>query len=244
MAEDFCTGVFKAGVNVDSAFYKRESSGETKGISHDILMELGHRSGCAFVESPVNYSRALDDFKYSRLDLFAVTFPNPAWTNYADHKIIYSFERVMLVKKSKTSKPIVLSDYIDDKKIKFGSVIGAVMFFTAAENEQLTKDKRIVDAADADGAVKLLLSNKVQMLFVSPVYVKYLKMTDKDFDKKMAYSFDSSNMANIGIYISKTRVSKANHEILTSTLEKMKSDGAIIKILKKYIESEDLIRYH
>ncbi|MNT18213.1 Bacterial extracellular solute-binding protein, family 3 [compost metagenome] len=237
-----CHSKFKTGVNIDSPFFKRDSTGRSSGLAFDILEEISKRSGCQFIGSPVNFARAYEDFKYSRMDVFAITFPNPEWGRFAEHKIVYSSDRVLLLRKQGAPKEIVLSDLMKDKKIKFSGVIGAVLFFTPEEHAQLIREKRLVEAPDADSAVKLFLTGKTQVMLASPIFLNYLRQS-KDFDK-IAFVFDKDHPINIGIYFSKLRVPPELKKMLFATIEEMKTDGTIKKILTRYLPPNDLHRYH
>jgi ABC-type amino acid transport/signal transduction systems, periplasmic component/domain len=237
-----CKFKYKTGVNEDSAYFKRESSGQTSGLAWDILQEISRRTGCEFQGAPMNFSRALVEMESSRIDLFAIVYQIPDWSKVAEHHLVYGSDRVILMRQEGAPKTILLSQIMKNKNIKFGNVIGAVLFFSPAEIAQLEKEGRIVEFANGDGAIAGLLSGKVQVLFVSPLYLNFLRATSQF--EKFAFAFDPSNSVDVGIYLSKKRMNDSQRLLLGNTIKEMRSDGTIKKILGNYLQPEDLSRYH
>ncbi|MNL22363.1 Bacterial extracellular solute-binding protein, family 3 [compost metagenome] len=238
-----CVRNYTVGVLTDSPYYAKEPRVQASGLVRDLLEEIRKRLGCPFQEVPLNYVRALEDFKGSRVDLFAFSYVNSAWLDVAEHKVLYASERVLLVKKNVYNKKSQISDYIQNPKVKFGNLIGTVMFFQPEEIQKLNTENRVVQSSTAEGVIQLLVSGRAQGVFVTPIYLRYLQ-TKPEYKDVFVVIEDPKTSIDIGLYISKRRVSKEENSQIKKIIDEMRADGTVRTILSKYVSSEDLKRYN
>lgn len=238
-----CGRTYTVGVLKDSPYYSKVPRVEATGLVPDLLAEIRKRLGCPFQEVPLNYVRALEEFKGQRLDLFAFTYINSDWLDVADHKVVFSSERVLLVSKSIYKKKSLVSDYLRDPKIKFGNMIGAVMFFQPQEFQKLMKENRIIQSSTVDGVIQLFIAGRVQGIFITPLFLRSLQ-AKPEFKNVFEVIDDPRTPLDIGIYISKRRVSKEESSQLKKVIDEMRADGTVRSILGKYVPAEDLKRYN
>ncbi|MFS4458488.1 substrate-binding periplasmic protein [Bdellovibrio sp. HCB2-146] len=238
-----CVRTYTVGVLKDSPYYTKAPRVQATGLVPDLLTEIRKRLGCPFQEVPLNYVRALEEFKGQRLDLFAFTYINSDWLEFAEHKVVFSSERVLLVKKSAYRKKGALGDYLQDSKFKFGNLIGAVMFFQPREFEKLSKENRIVQSSTAEGVFQLLATGRVQGVFITPLFLRNLQ-AKPGFSNDFEAIDDPKTVLDIGIYISKRRFSKEESTQLKKVIDEMRADGTVRSILGKYVPAADLKRYN
>ena len=236
-----CKFKYKTGVNEDSAFFKRDASGVASGLAWDILEEISKRTGCEFQGTPMNYVRALEEFRFSKIDVFALVTPQQDWNPFAEHFSVYVSDRVMVVRKDMTPKKLDLESVLNSKHIKFADIIGTSLFFTPEEKFKLEKEDRIVRFPNGDAAVKGLAAGKVQALFISPVYLNFLRKNP--LYEKIDFAFDSKHTIDVGVELSKMRMSESQRKTITKAISEMREDGTIKKILGQYLPPEDLVRY-
>ena len=237
-----CHHSFSVGVLTDSPYYETKQRFYATGLVRDLLEKIEKKGSCKFQETPLNYVRALQELRGSRLDLFAFTARIPSWLEVADYKVVYSSTRSLIVRKDAFKKELSLSHYLQNPKIKYGNLIGTVMFFLPEEIDKLMKENRIVQSSTAAGVVQLATSGKAQVFFVTPVYLRFLQK-DPSFKDKFEVIPDPVNHIDIGLYVSKKRVPSKEGEQLKKTIDELREDGTIMTVLKKYVSDEDIKAY-
>lgn len=237
-----CRHGFSVGVLTDSPYYATKPRFYATGLVRDLLEKIEKKVDCKFQETPLNYVRALQDLKASRIDLFAFSSRIPNWLDVADFKVVYSSARFLIVRKDIYKKESSLQSYLQNPKYKFGNLIGTVMFFLPEEMDKLVKENRIVQSSTATGVVELAASGKAQGFFVTPVYLRHLQK-EATFMKKFEVIPDPQIHIDIGLYISKKRIPAGEREQLNKAVDEMRADGTIMTILKKYVAEEDIKAY-
>lgn len=237
-----CRHKFTVGVLTDSPYYAAKPRNYATGLVRDLLEKIEKKIDCKFQETPFNYVRAFQELKSSRLDLFAFTSRIPAWLDVAEFKVIYSSTRSLVVRKDVFKKNLSLQSYVQNPKIKFGNLIGTVMFFVPEEIEKLVKENRIVQSSTAIGVVQLAASGKAQAFFVTPVYLRFLQK-DATFSKNFEVIPDLESHIDIGLYLAEKRVPPNEREQLKKAIDEMRADGTVMEILKKYVTEDDIKAY-
>jgi ABC-type amino acid transport substrate-binding protein len=238
-----CRHNFSVGVLTDSPYYdSAKPHNYATGLVRDLLEKVEKKVGCKFQETPLNYVRALQELKASRLDLFAFTARIPSWLEASDFKVVYTSTRALVIRKDIYKKDISLQGYLRNPKIKYGNLIGTTMFILPDEMEKLMKENRIVQSSTAAGVVQLVASGKAQAFFVTPVYLRFLQK-DATFSNKFEVISDPQTGVDIGLYISKKRIPASEREQLTKAIDEMRADGTVLTILKKYVSAEDIAGY-
>lgn len=237
-----CRHSFSVGVLTDSPYYSAKPRNYATGLVRDLLEKIEKKVDCKFQETPLNYVRAYQDLKGSRIDLFAFSSRIPKWLDVADFKVVYSSTRFLVVRKDIFKKEFSLQSYLQNPKYKFGNLIGTSMFFLPDEMEKLVKENRIVQSSTAKGVVGLAASGKAQGYFVTPVYLRHLEK-DAAFKTKFEVIPDPQTYIDIGIYVSKKRLSAGEREQLNKAVDEMRADGTVMTVLKKYVSEEDIKAY-
>ncbi len=238
-----CSRTFSVGTLSESPYFLySKGPAKTLGLVKDFLDEFQKRSGCKFSGSPMNHVRAYDDIKNLRLDMFALLAPSEKWNKVADSLLIYSFQRVLFIRGASYVEGKTVQQYLDDPKVKFANLIGTESSFTPVELEKLLKQKRIVQSSSPDGVVKLVTSGQAQVAFLTPAYLRYLRKKGVS-EKEVQAVFDEKVYSDVGLYVSKKRVSVRESAQIRGTIESMRSDGTIMQIMGKYVSPEDLKRY-
>jgi ABC-type amino acid transport substrate-binding protein len=237
-----CRHIFSVGVLTDSPYYAAKPRYYATGLVRDLLEQIEKKMNCKFQETPLNYVRALQELKASRIDLFAFSARIPSWLEVSDYKVLYSSTRFLVVRKDIYKKEASLQNYLQNPKIKYGNLIGTVMFFKPEEMEKLVKENRVVQSSTAAGVVQLAVSGKAQAFFVTPVYLRYLQK-DATFKEKFEVISDLETHIDIGLYISPKRVPANEREQLNKAIEEIRANGTVMTILKKYVAEEDIKAY-
>jgi len=239
-AEALCNRVFLVGTNTDSVDRSKEG---VNRVSIDILDEIQRRMDCVYSEKNISFTRAAEELRFNRIDIFAFAFTNPEWVTFSQHIPIYSVSRLLLIDKKYYQKNLKVSDYISNPAIKFGSLSGGSFFFHGDELEHLKKVDRVIYNTFPDGLIELLAQGKLQAVFTSPIFLSRFKKQYK-LENKAAVVIDSNVKLELSIFFSKKRVSEKEIQVFTKAVEGMKKDGTLKKIILKYVPQEDFDKFY
>lgn len=235
-----CNRVFFVGTNTDAVAKIRVG---INAISIDLFSEIKNRVPCVYNERTLSFTKALEELRNNRIDLFAFAFQAPEWTPVTNSEVIYSVTRILLVNKKVFKKGATIKDYIKNPKIKFGVVSGGMFFTNKDELSFLEKEKRAIYDPFPDGVIELLTQGKVQAVFTSPTfYRRYLTQFKlKELSEAIP---DKDNTLDLTLFFSKKRVTQEEQKIFAKAIQSMRSDGTVRKILLKYIPEEDLKKFY
>ncbi|MNS92506.1 Bacterial extracellular solute-binding protein, family 3 [compost metagenome] len=239
-AKALCNRIFLVGRNTDSVDRSKEG---VNLVSIDIIKEIQRRTDCVYSEKNISFSRAAEELRHNRIDIFAFAFSNPEWGIFSQHVPVYGVSRLLLVDKKHYKQDLKVTDYLSNPKIKFGSLSGGSFFFQGDELEQLKKEERVVFDSFPDGLIELLMRGKLQAVFTSPIFLSRFKK-QYNVEEKAAIIVDPSIKLELSIFFSKKRVSEKEIQIFTKAIESMKKDGTLKKIILKYVPQEDFDKFY
>ncbi|QDK37576.1 ABC transporter substrate-binding protein [Bdellovibrio sp. NC01] len=235
-----CSRIFVVGTNTDAVAKKRAG---INAISIELFSEIKKRVNCVYNERTLSFTKALEELRNNRIDIFAFAFKAPEWTAVTNSEVLYSVSRILLVSKGVYKKEFTISDYIKNPKIKFGVVSGGMFFTNKDELDLLEKEKRAVYDPFPDGVIELLTQRKVQAVFTSPTfyrrYVKQFKLAE--LTEAIP---DKNNNLDLTLFFSKTRVKPEEQKIFADAIKSMRKDGFIRKTLLKYVLEDDVNKYY
>jgi ABC-type amino acid transport substrate-binding protein len=224
-----CTRRFEVGVADYVPIFYRED-GKAKGIGHEFARELERRTGCSFVETEYARPAAISQMKLGRLDLFFFSASLFEFESIGSFVPIFETKRSLTVLNSIQDKHQNIEDYIKDKSIKFGVVIGSQSSFTKGEYDLLISQERTIGVPSPDGLFRLIKTKRVQAVMFPSITTKYFVKINKleNLTKELE---DPKNKSLVGYIYSNRRMSKSDLALVQDALKEMKADGTMDKLL-------------
>jgi polar amino acid transport system substrate-binding protein len=235
-----CKRAYVVGLNVAAVAKKKAG---ISALSSEIFNEIKRRVGCIYNEKPLSFTRALEDLRNHRIDMYAFAFANPEWATHAKSESIYKVERMLLVQKKIYNKDLTVEDYLHNPKLKFAVISGGIFFTKTTEIARLEKENRAVFDPFPDGALELFRQGKVEAVFTSPTYYRRY---EKEFDLASFSKLvnDPATKLDLCLFFSNNRVSVKEQESFAKAIEGMRRDGTLKKILIKYVGEDDFEKYY
>lgn len=232
-----CTRRYLVAVSTYAPHFYRDFMNRPKGLTHDFIEILRERMGCVFIEKDLARPVVLEQMKTGRMDLAFLMAKNLDYDRSGIFFPIYLIKRELVVDKAFYSKEKSFADYLNDKKITYGTYIGSRAALKPAEESELFKKRRILEAVDVASIYDFLKHKRVQAVMMSPMindyHIKRLKIEDQ-----VVRILDGENTVEVGIYFSKRRISKNERTQIEAAIESMKLDGTLLRLLMNYIPKE------
>lgn len=232
-----CTRRYIVAVSTYAPHFYRDFMNRPKGLTHDFIEILQQRMGCVFIEKDVARPIVVEQMRTGRMDLAFLMSKNSDYDRSGTFFPIYSIKRELVIDKSHYAKEKSFHDYFGDKKVVFGTYIGSRTALKPAEESDLFRKRRVLEAVDLTSIYDFLKHKRIQAVMSSPMineyHIKRLKMEDQ-----VVRILDEENPVVVGIYFSKRRISKNERAQIESAIESMKTDGTLIKLLMNYIPKE------
>ncbi|UYL07294.1 transporter substrate-binding domain-containing protein [Bdellovibrio sp. SKB1291214] len=228
-ATEKCTRRFEVGLANYVPTYYRED-GQVKGIGHEFAQELARRTGCTFIETVYARPSAISQMKLGRLDLFFFTASLFEFEGSANFVPILEAKRALKVLSSIESKHPNIDDFIKDKSIKFGVMIGSQSSFTKEEYDLLISEERTIGVPDPDGLFRMLKAKRVQAVMFPSMSTKYYVQVN-GLEKLTKSIDDPDKKSVVGYVYSNRRMSKSDVSKIEEAVKDMKADGTLNKLL-------------
>ncbi|KYG63845.1 hypothetical protein AZI86_13585 [Bdellovibrio bacteriovorus] len=234
-----CHRNFIIGLNAEVV--SRDKVGVEK-ISADLLSEIKKRVPCSFDERNISFTRASEDLRMRRIDMYAFAFSIPEFLEFSDPVLLYSVNRLLVVKKDFYKEGASAEDYLKNPKLRLGAISGGRFFTSDKEIELLQKQDRISFDPFPDGMFKLFEQGKIQAFFISPTYYN-LYAQKYSLKEKTRVIADKSTL-DLALFLSKTRMSESEKSLFRNAIKSMRTDGSIKKILLKYLPPSEVEKYY
>lgn len=212
-------------------------------ISSSLLAEIKRQLPCNYQEKALSFTKAAEELKARRLDLYAFAFVTDDWKAFTDHDVLYSVQRLLLIKKKFYKPKTEASDYLLNPKISFGVISGGTFFTTSPEIRFLEQTKRSVFAPYPDDLLRKVELGEVDAAFTSATYFAGYK-NKANLLTQVQVIPDNKQRLNLALFYAKDRLNKFERQMFKEAVEKMRKEGRIREILKKHIPEQDLERYY
>ncbi len=242
-SEKDCGRRFRVDVNSYAPLHFVSNYNEVQGLAHEVVLELAKRTGCVFVQDPVDRPRMADDFKKWRTDFVALVGPTATMLESGDFIPLYRVGRKLIVASAFYDSKKKLEDYLNDSSVKFATQIGMRYFLSRLEEEKLLKSGRLLSVPDPFSAYKLMSSGRIQAFFTSPVVHAYQMKHMPGFDRHHVAIADLDKKSDIGVFVSKKRINSKEQLMVREAIRSMQKDGSLEKIMNKYVSAEDQVFY-
>lgn len=222
--------------------YYVTAEGTKKGHSYELMKAIGTTLGCPVVESPGSFTAIKEKFLRNGTDILALSLRHPDLDKNGEFVELYKVPRSLIIEKKMYVPGTSIQGYLENPKIHFASVINVGFFMTGKERDYLYQQKRLLEVPELQDVFKALEKGRVQALFSTPVFTHYyLSKSSKSGNYQVLPDPDSKE--SLGMYVSKTRVNKAELTAIKAAVEKMKKDGTLENIAREYVRPEDLVFY-
>lgn len=240
MSKNTCERRFLVGLNNFEPLAYREG-GRLKGLAHDVVSVFKEKMGCQFIESDMARPTAVDQMNHGRLDMLALMVKSSEYESGGDFLHFYNSHRELTIAKKSFVKGKKIEDYLADDKIKFAYMIANRSVITEAEEKSLLKASRLVGVPGPADAFRLLREGRVQAVLFSALVNSYHTQKHKMMDL-VETVVDHSKKVQVGVYLSKRRVSPSEKEMFEKALVEMKKDGSFLRVFSKYMSKEEALR--
>lgn len=235
-----CTRNYVIGTVITSTDPDRDNVAR---VYMDILKEIQKRQGCQYTEKLVSLTRASDELRRHRIDIFAFAVPNDSWNEFSTNLPLLRIKRLLLIQKKHFIAGASVQDYIQNTKIKFGALSGTTFLISEKEISQLEKDNRVQYMPSPLSGIELFSKSKLDAMFFTPIllqsYAKKFQLREKSM-----LIVDKSEPLPLSMFFSKVRVTPAEIKSFEVTLTAMKKDGTLKEILRRYINEDDIINFY
>jgi|GEM_PF-3028682 ABC-type amino acid transport/signal transduction systems, periplasmic component/domain len=238
-----CDRRFRVAVNAYKPLYSVDRSGRLSGLTYELVKEIEKRVGCIFSQQPSDTPRMFEDFSSYRTDFIAFLAKNDKANSSGNFVPLYTVNRKFVVAKTAFVANKKIEDYIKDPKVRFTNQIGARMFFTAEEYNVLKDSNRVLEIPNPQVAYQMISEGRAQAMFSSPAIHHFHATENKSMNDKVVAVSDPTERIEVGMYISKKRVSASEAAKVKNAIISMRDDGTLKKILLKYVETEDISTY-
>lgn len=238
-----CSRRFRVAINNYPPLYYLNDKKEITGLSHEMMNAIAARVGCIFNQDPMDAPRVTEEFSRWRADFVAFQGPSAPLQTAGEYIPLYQVARKIIVTAKVYEEKKQIEDYLKDPKIKFGNQIGTRFFMHKKEQEALSDANRLVETPDPVASYRLLVNGRIHAMFSSPAIHKYFVETMPELKEKIRAIPDPSLKLEIGLYVSKKRVSAEEFARVRAAVQSLQKDGTLKKIVSKYIGNDDLKWY-
>ncbi len=240
-AKDPCERRFVLGFMDNAPSYFVEN-GTKKGHSYVVIKDIISHLECRETEVPGSYAANKEKLINNRIDIMGLALQDPEMDKAAEFIPAYRVPRMLIVEKKMFNSKYSVEDYVKNSKAVFATLIGAGFFMSGQEREILFKQKRLFEVPGPADVFASLLKGRAQASFSTPLFTHHY-LSRQGLDGNFAIIADASHTQELGIYVSKTRVSEQDRMKIKDIIKKMKADGSLARSAKDYVRAEDLKFY-
>lgn len=232
-----CTHRYSVGLDTFPPLFFRDSEGNPQGADYDLISALMQKMNCRFTFQEMTRPVAREELRRSRVDIVLILTAASYPENEKNFITLFGAAREMIVRKSKFVPGKVFKDYITDKKVIFGNLIGSQGSLKQNEEQLLRSEGRVKEVPDGAKAFDLLLNGKVDAVvsvhFLNKYYFDRFKM-HKDY----SMITESGPHMEVGMYISPTRLSVSEKADIKKAVQELRQSGAFLNALSKYMKED------
>ncbi|QLY23794.1 ABC transporter substrate-binding protein [Bdellovibrio sp. KM01] len=217
--------------------------GIKSGSAYEVVVELMRRVGCKYTEEPASYSAARENFIHNRSDVFGFAVPDATMDKYGEFVEMLKFPRSLVVNKKVLKANPSFEAVLNDHSVSFGGLISGRYFFTNEEIQRLRQSSRLREVPTPADIFSALIAGRVQATLTVPIYTHYYLSRSKQRENFEVLSDDSGSWTSVGFYLSHKRLSEKERERLKKLISKIREDGTLQKIQRKYNDPLDLKFY-
>ncbi|HEX7675367.1 MAG TPA: ABC transporter substrate-binding protein [Bdellovibrio sp.] len=237
-----CVRIFRVSSNDYAPLFFLTKDNKPAGYSHDLFEELKNRIGCDFVLEAVPAPRAINDFSNYRTDIAGLSPHVAMLDQWGEYVPLYKTARILVINKKFYDPKKTIEDYLRSKSMTFADQIGGSFFYQPAELDLLRKSNRLIEAPNPISSYRFIKANRIQGFFSSPVLHRYF-LRGPVKAPQMQTLRDPSHKLEVGIYLSKKKLTKLEHDKIIEAIKAMKQDGTLKKLLLPYLDKEDVPYY-
>ncbi len=218
------------------ALYYKTADGSYTGIDKDVMEEVARRSGCHFVTTLESRVRIWAQMKEHSLDMSVSGIPTPEREQFAFFIPYFATRNYALVHMDVTPQGHTMAGFTADSSLKIGVVKsfhhGA---FFDAWLDKLWAQKRVIEAADFDTLVRLLMIRRIDAIIALPTSWEPLLKNGNTAQQVVLLDWAPQESIVHGLIVSRERISKPQLEHLKKAIYSMEDDGSLEQIFTKHV---------
>lgn len=237
-AEALACGPYRVAFYETGSLYYRNDSGKFVGIDNDLISELSRRTGCkfeTFLDSRIRTWAALSS---GDLDMTVSAISTPDREVFAQFiPYIQNNRNYLMLRNEQATQVHSLSEFSADRTLRLGIirsfVHGRVLDPWIAS---LRAEGRVVDAADTESLARLLAIGRIDGFFSQPVVWGPLLKRNQLEGKVQKLDVAPQDNANLGLVLSRKRVSEDDVLHIRRAMDGMRADGTLETIYARYLD--------
>lgn len=240
-ANDLCERRFVLAFMDNEPSYFVEN-GVKKGHSYVLMTDIVKALECRETEIPGSYAANKEKLLKNRVDIMGLAIRDAEMDKVAEFIPAYRVPRMLIVDKKVFNPAYKIDDYLKSSKAVFSTLIGAGFFMSELEREVLFKQKRLFEVPGPADIFANLIKGRAQATFSTPLFTHYY-LSRKGQDQSFVILPDPDQAQDLGIYVSKARVTEKDRSKIRDIIKRMKADGSMARSAKDYVRAEDLKYY-
>lgn len=238
-----CPPLTRVGIS-DLGYASFQDGKQYRGISVDMIAELGKRTGCKFELVWYPRGRLAVEFELGHVDIMTGAVQTPE-RDRSGRFVPYAFTQFDLLVASRVAGSYAsLADFAQHSNARLNIVRGVpVGPAMAAQLDLLTKAGRLEHVADFDIAFKKIEAKRVDGTIATPtIYLRQLALMGKAANNLVVIQLPESPRQFVGLYLSSKLIAPAVANTYGAALRTMVEDGTVVRIYERFIEPSTVKR--
>ncbi len=219
--------------------YYRDAQRNANGIDVDLVRELSARSGCRF-DTVLDWRvRIWSQLAAGELDASVSGIATPERSEFAELVPYFQTRNYAVVRRSLPASAKSLSGFLGHAERRIGVVQGFKQGQALDEWLGVMRERgRVVESADFATVVRLFEANRIDAFLALPT--SWLHKQKEGNLAASAEMLDWAPKERIvhGLILSKARLNNEERAHLRKTLEGMRADGTVARILRRHVGPE------
>lgn len=211
------------------------------GIDHDLMEELGRRTGCVFNFSVKPRARIWAELENGELAIGTYGLQTAERDNFCWFVPYISSKFYLVINHRNLIKVRGLSDFLENKNLKLG-IVRSFKHGVRQDDlvDRLSKLNRIDESSDVNRQFLKFSAGRFDALLAEPfTFKKYLHNVNYDEVEVQDWA-PSQNAVPHGLILSKKIFTLENVIQWQNVILKMRTDGTLASIFRKYLTEKEV----
>jgi polar amino acid transport system substrate-binding protein len=232
-----CPALTRVGIS-DLGYASFQDGKQYKGISVDIIAELGQRTGCKFELVWYPRGRLGVEFELGHVDIMTGAVQSPE-RDKNGRFVPYAFTQFDLLLSTRVAGTFTgLADFVQRGTGRLNLVRGIPASpAMTVQFDLLTRAGRLEQVADFDIAFKKIEARRADGTIATPtIYLRQLALMGKAANTLTPVALPESPRQFVGLYLSSKSISLQVANTYRTALRAMVEDGTVVRIYERFIE--------
>ena len=215
-----------------------------RGIDKDLVDELAKRSGCRIEMQVLVRARFWTDMEHGALDMGVFGIRTPEREKFASFVPYLTLKNLAVVRSDIAAKVRTAKEFMDDPKL----ILGVVRAYKHGDPQDgwiasLREQGRVEESPDPEALFQKVRARRLDAIFAQPpVCAEYLRDLKMERDVVVEDWTPSAKGTEYGLILSRQRFNESDAAAWKRIIDRMKADGSLLAILRKYLPESDAQR--